>query len=79
MTEPEKILLMDEEIYRTKLQPRFWYIGRDNFWQWRCNAIRAMANKDPAKYADYFTQSLADPDENVRRMAQWALRKVREV
>jgi epoxyqueuosine reductase len=40
MIDLEKIFFMDEETYRTKLQPRFWYIGKDNFWQWKCNAIR---------------------------------------
>jgi epoxyqueuosine reductase len=74
----ENIFSMDEETYRTKLQPRFWYISKDDFWQWKCNAIRAMANDDSIKYISYFTQALEDSNGNVREMAQWALNKAGE-
>lgn len=73
----ETLFSMDEETYRTKLQPRFWYISQDDFWQWRCNVIRAMANENPAKYIQYFKQALDDPHEQIRQMAQWALHKVK--
>ncbi|MDF2631796.1 MAG: queG 2 [Caproiciproducens sp.] len=75
MVDLEKIFLMDEVTYRTKLHPRFWYIGKDNFWQWKCNVIRAMANEAPEKYANCFIQALRDLNENVREMAQWTLNK----
>jgi epoxyqueuosine reductase len=71
----ENIFLMDEETYQTKLQPRFWYISKDDFWQWKCNVIRAMANDDFVKYKEYFTHALADSNTNVREMAKWALDK----
>jgi epoxyqueuosine reductase len=74
----ENIFSMDEETYQTKLQPRFWYISKDDLWQWKCNVIRAMANDDSIKYTNYFTRALGDSNENVREMAQWALNKVRK-
>ncbi|HWR38923.1 MAG TPA: 4Fe-4S double cluster binding domain-containing protein [Patescibacteria group bacterium] len=69
----EQIFQMDQEIYETKLQPRFWYIAKEDYWFWKCKAIRAMANLDPVKYREYFVQALADPHERVRNMAHWAL------
>ncbi len=74
---PENLLSMDEETYRVKIQPRFWYIGKDDIWQWKCNAIRVMANDDVSKYEKYFAPALADPNENVRETARWALNKAR--
>jgi len=71
----EALFLMEEETYLAKIQPRFWYIGKDAAWQWKCNVIRAMANQDSLKYQHYFTTALADPNENVRKMAGWALAK----
>jgi len=72
----EDLFTMDEEAYRTIVQPRFWYIGKDDIWHWKCNVIRAMANENLQKYEKYFTQALEDPNENVRKMASWALEKV---
>ncbi len=69
----ENLVSMDEETYRAKLQPRFWYIGEDAAGQWKCNALRAMANTDAPKYRNFFTAALENPDENVRKMAGWAL------
>ena len=72
---PESLLSMDEETYLVKLQPRFWYIGKDDIWQWKCNAIRVMANDYVSKYEQCITRALADPNENVRATARWALGK----
>ncbi|MDR3591944.1 MAG: 4Fe-4S double cluster binding domain-containing protein [Negativicutes bacterium] len=71
----ENLVSMDEETYRAKIQPRFWYIGEDAAWQWRCNVIRAMANEAAPKYREIFGAALEDPHENVRKMAAWALEK----
>lgn len=69
----EKIFNMDEETYKTKIQPRFWYIGQEDLWFWRYKAIRAMANDDAEKYHGYFMQALKDSNEAVKKMARWAL------
>ncbi len=69
----ENLFSMDEETYRTKIQPRFWYINAEDRWFWKCKAIRAMANEDAQKYHEYFVQALDDPNEEVRKMACWAL------
>lgn len=72
---PEHIFTMDEETYETKIQPRFWYISKEDMWFWKCKAIRAMANEDAQKYRSYFLQAREDSHEAVRKMARWALEK----
>jgi len=72
---PEKILEMDEETFLKRLQPRFWYIGKDGVWLWKCNAIRAMANSLDEKYHTLIKGACDESHENVRSMAKWACRK----
>ncbi|MDR3563386.1 MAG: 4Fe-4S double cluster binding domain-containing protein [Negativicutes bacterium] len=74
---PEAIIAMDEAAFREVLQPRFWYIGEDDIWQWKSNAIRALANMEPEKYREQLSRFLDDSDERVREMAAWALAKSR--
>lgn len=73
---PDAIARMDEKTFLERLKPRFWYIGKESFWLWKCNALRAMANDGNASCHPYIRQALADSDENVRAMADWARRKL---
>lgn len=41
---PQALATMDDETYRTRVQPAFWYIGPDDVERWRRNAKRAMGN-----------------------------------
>ncbi len=72
---PEKILEMDEETYLEKIQPRFWYIGKESAWLWKSNAIRVMANSGDEKYHAPIKRACRDRHENVRNMARWACGK----
>jgi epoxyqueuosine reductase len=72
----EKLACMDQETYEQKVQPRFWYIGKKDIWQWKSNAIRAMANAGKAEYEPYIVKALDDPNANVRAMASWALAQI---
>lgn len=71
----EQILTMDEDTFLNILQPRFWYISKDDFWLWKCNALRAMANSGDIKYAEYIKNACNDKDDKVKTMATWALKK----
>jgi len=73
---PDKIAEMDEETYVEKIQPRFWYIGKEGAWLWKSNAIRAMANSTDEKYHKYIRQARRAGDERVRAMADWACGKM---
>jgi epoxyqueuosine reductase len=72
---PEKIAEMDEKTFLEVIQPRFWYIGKEGLWLWRCNAIRAMANSGDPKYHACISRACGDHDEKVRNVARWACMK----
>ena len=73
---PGKIAEMDEKTFLEKVQPRFWYIGKDGMWLWKSNAIRAMANSGDPKYYEHIRGARRHDDEKVRDMANWACRKL---
>jgi epoxyqueuosine reductase len=73
----EKLADMDQKTYEQKVQQRFWYIGKKDIWQWKSNAIRAMANTGKAEYEPYIERAMDDPHANVRAMAAWALAHIR--
>lgn len=75
----EKLAGMDQETFERKVQPRFWYISKKDIWQWKSNAIRAMACTDKAEYEPLIAKALDDPHANVRAMAAWALAHIRRV
>lgn len=75
----EKLVDMDQETYERKVRSRFWYIGKKHIWQWKSNAIRAMANTGRAEYEPYIVKALDDPHPNVCTMAAWALTHIRKV
>ena len=74
----EELAGMDQQMYETKVQPRFWYIKKENIWQWKCNALRAMANTYKPAYELYLKNGLNDPNANVRAMATWALERIHQ-
>lgn len=75
---PEAVITMDVATFLDVLQPRFWYISKNDIWQWKVNAIRALANMESVKYQEQFSLFLDDSDERVREMASWALAKSRK-
>lgn len=74
----KRILKMDEKKYLEVIHPRFWYIGKDKLWMWKCNALRAMANSgnDIAKYEKDIKAAVEDDNEKVRHVANWAINKL---
>ncbi len=72
----ESIWKMDEKTFLEMVQPRFWYIGQDGLWIWKCNALRAMANSGDQKYHAYLKEALKNPDQNIRNTALWACQQL---
>ncbi|MCL2335961.1 MAG: epoxyqueuosine reductase [Firmicutes bacterium] len=68
----EKIIDMDDEFYLRVMQPKFWYLGPEQKWLWKVNALNAMLNSGQEKFQPYLQKCLHDPNERVRRMAKWA-------
>ena len=71
---PERILEMDEQQYLDIVHPRFWYIGKDSLWLWKCNALRAMVNSGEERYYPAIQKNCGNPDARVREMAEWGCR-----
>lgn len=70
------ILSMDENIMKEVLLPKFWFIQPENFWLWKVNALRVMANDFKPEYKDYIIRASEDENEKVREMAARSLKKI---
>jgi len=66
----EKIVLMDETRLSSLVADKFFYIGREQIWHWKVNALNAVFNNYDEKYADTIKAALNDPNDNVRRTAK---------
>ncbi|MCL2043318.1 MAG: hypothetical protein FWG89_04170 [Treponema sp.] len=73
---PEKILSMDEDTYRNIINPRFWYLGEDNLWLWKCHALRIMVNSGKIEYHPFIKENCHHNDERIRNVALWGIKKV---
>ena len=69
---PERLFEMDADTYVNIINPRFWYVGEDGLWLWRCNALRSMINSGDKKYHSLIKQACDHEDERVREIAQSA-------
>ena len=72
----ESLWKMDEKTFLEVIQPRFWYVGQDGLWIWKCNVLRAMANSGDKRYHEYIKEAMKDSDHNIRNMAFWACQKL---
>ena len=73
---PENILEMDNATYLSIVNPRFWYVGKDGLWRWKCMALRSMINSGNIKYHGYIKKYCDDNDLRLREIAQWGLTKI---
>ena len=72
----EKVLEMDYNILCNVIQPKFWYIEKENIWKWKVNAINAMLNNWEEIYRPYIKSATIDEVEMVRDMAKYALKTI---
>ena len=75
--QPETILEMDENTYKNVINPRFWYIGEDGLWLWKCNALRAMINDGSEKYHPIIKKYSNHDHPRIREVAQWGCAELR--
>ena len=73
---PERILEMDEDSYQNVVNPRFWYIGKEGMWRWKCNALGAMINSGDSKYHSLIKKSCEHEDARIRKVAQFGRDKL---
>ena len=74
--QPERILEMDDATYANIINPRFWYLGKDGAWLWKCNALRSMINADKSEYHCLIKARLDDADPRIKETARWGCEKL---
>jgi epoxyqueuosine reductase len=66
----EKIVTMDYGYLRDVMAVKFWYIGRDDVWKWKRNALTAMLNNYNEAYSAAIEAACEDEDGRVRETAR---------
>ena len=67
---PEKIMEMDEGYYQEQIQPKFFYLGLNDLWKWKINALSFMRNNYQSSYKPYILTACENENEKIRNMAQ---------
>lgn len=65
----EHILRMDEQYYRERIQPKFFYLAPDELWKWQINALNYMDNVYEEKYRTLVLEARSSAYPKVRDMA----------
>jgi epoxyqueuosine reductase len=67
---PENIMKASYDEIGGTLGRKYWYIGPENLWKWKLNALTVMMNGYREKYAAPIKLGLEDANENVRNFAR---------
>ncbi len=67
---PESILKMEENFYRERVQPKFFYLSPDELWKWKVNVLNFMRNNYQEKYKPYILAACENENDKIRGMAQ---------
>ncbi len=65
----ENILEMDEQFYRERIQPKFFYLAPDELWKWQVNALNFMDNRYEERFKPAICKARQSIYEKVRDMA----------
>lgn len=68
---PENILNMDEDFYREKVQPKFFYLSKEELWKWKIDVLCYMRNNYKESYKTYIINSSNSENEKIREMANF--------
>lgn len=66
----ENIMAMEEEFYRQKIQPKFFYLSPGELWKWKVNALNYMDNQYEERFKPYILSACKSEHEKVREMAK---------
>lgn len=73
---PEGIMEMDDDFYRDKVQPKFFYLKPDELWKWKVNALTYMGNNYQESYRAYINAACGHDHEKIREMARLVNREL---
>lgn len=58
---PENIMNMEEDFYKERVQPKFFYLSHNELWKWKVNVLCFMRNN----YHAYHDDNYSKIDKNV--------------
>lgn len=66
---PENILYMEEDFYREKIQPKFFYVSPEDLWKWKVDVLCFMRNNYMESYKEHIIKACNNENEKIREMA----------
>lgn len=66
---PESILKMEEDFYRERIQPKFFYLSSEELWKWKVNVLCYMRNNYKESYKPLIIDACDNENNKVREMA----------
>lgn len=70
---PENILYTEEDFYREKIQPKFFYVSPEDLWKWKVDVLCFMRNNYTENYKEHIIKACNNENEKIREMA-WSIR-----
>ncbi|MBU3156330.1 epoxyqueuosine reductase [Clostridium estertheticum] len=66
---PENILNMEEDFYREKVQPKFFYLSPEELWKWKVDVLNYMRNNYTESYKPLIINACKNKNEKICEMA----------
>lgn len=66
---PEGILNMEEDFYREKVQPKFFYLSQEDLWKWKIDVLCYMRNNYSESYKLLIINACNNENNKVSEMA----------
>lgn len=73
---PENILNMDEDFYREKVQPKFFYLSPEELWKWKIDVLCYMRNNYKDSYKSLIIDGCNNENEKIREMANFICKEL---
>ena len=70
MLSPENIMDMQDDFYKEKMQPKFFYLLPNELWKWKVNVLCFMRNNYQERYKPYIIDACNNENIKIREMAQ---------
>ncbi|MDR3597651.1 epoxyqueuosine reductase [Clostridium sp.] len=67
---PENILNMEEDFYREKIQPKFFYVSAEDLWKWKVNVLCYMRNNYKESYKTLIIGACNNENNKISEMAR---------
>jgi len=74
---PEKIMAMSYDEIAKNLAPKYWYIGANNLWKWKIDALTVMMNDFQEDYVSAIKSGMTDTNWRVRRFTKKVCKKLK--